>query len=62
MPADTISTTYRSTYAKLQDWVDEVAALTKPSDVYWCEGSPEEWVNVTDTLVETGTFNASTTS
>ncbi|MGA8852356.1 MAG: phosphoenolpyruvate carboxykinase (GTP) [Aeromicrobium sp.] len=56
MPADSISTTYRSTYAKLQDWVDEVAALTKPSDIYWCEGSPEEWVNVTDTLVETGTF------
>jgi phosphoenolpyruvate carboxykinase (GTP) len=56
MSADTSTTTYRSTYAKLQDWVDEVAALTKPADIYWCEGSPEEWVRITDKLVEAGTF------
>ena len=55
MPAAT-TTTYRSTYAKLQSWVDEVAALTKPADIYWCEGSPEEWVSITDKLVEAGTF------
>ena len=56
MSADTISTNYTTSYAKLQAWVDEVAALTKPSDIYWCEGTPEEWVRVTDQLVETGTF------
>jgi phosphoenolpyruvate carboxykinase (GTP) len=56
MSADTSTTTYRSTYTKLQDWVDEVAALTKPADIYWCEGSPEEWVRITDKLVEAGTF------
>lgn len=56
MSSDTISTSYRSTYAKLQSWVDEVATLTKPTDIFWCEGSPEEWVNITDRLVEAGTF------
>ncbi len=55
MPAQT-ATTYRSTYAKLQSWVDEVAALTKPAEIYWCDGSPEEWVSITDKLVEAGTF------
>lgn len=56
MSADTLSTTYTSTYTKLQSWVDEVAALTKPAEIYWCEGSPEEWVTITDRLVEAGTF------
>ncbi|WP_456695197.1 phosphoenolpyruvate carboxykinase (GTP) [Aeromicrobium sp. P5_D10] len=56
MSADTLTTNYTSTYTKLQSWVDEVAALTKPADIYWCEGSPEEWVSITDRLVEAGTF------
>jgi phosphoenolpyruvate carboxykinase (GTP) len=57
MSADTtVQSTYRSSYAQLQSWVDEVAALTKPSDIHWCEGTPEEWVRVTDRLVEAGTF------
>ena len=58
MSADTstISTSYRSSHPKLQSWVDQVAALTKPTDIYWCEGTPEEWVRITDQLVEAGTF------
>ncbi|MBD8608729.1 phosphoenolpyruvate carboxykinase (GTP) [Aeromicrobium sp. CFBP 8757] len=57
MSADTtVQSTYRSSYAKLQSWVDEVAALTQPSDIHWCEGTPEEWVSITDRLVEAGTF------
>ncbi len=52
----TAPSTYVSSYAQLQSWVDEVAALTKPSDIHWCEGTPEEWVRITDRLVETGTF------
>jgi phosphoenolpyruvate carboxykinase (GTP) len=55
MSADT-STTYRSSHPALQAWVDEVAALTRPSDIQWCEGTPEEWARVTDRLVATGTF------
>ncbi len=56
MSADAVPTTYRSTFTKLQDWVDEVAALTRPTDIHWCEGSPEEWLAITDRLVEVGTF------
>jgi phosphoenolpyruvate carboxykinase (GTP) len=56
MTADTISSTYRSSHQQLQSWVDEVAALTKPDQVYWCEGTPEEWAAVTNELVESGTF------
>jgi phosphoenolpyruvate carboxykinase (GTP) len=57
MSADTtVQSTYRSSYDKLQSWVDEVAALTQPDEIYWCEGTPEEWVRITDRLVEAGTF------
>ncbi len=56
MSADTISPTYRSTHQELQSWVDEVAALTKPDRIHWCEGTPEEWAAITDELVESGTF------
>ena len=56
MTAETISSTYRSSHQQLQSWVDEVAALTKPDRVYWCEGTPEEWTSITEELVESGTF------
>jgi phosphoenolpyruvate carboxykinase (GTP) len=56
MSADTTAAPYRSSYAKLQDWVDEVAALTTPDAIHWVDGSPEEWVSITDGLVEAGTF------
>ncbi len=56
MTSETISSTYRSTYEKLQNWVDDVAALTKPDAIHWVEGTPEEWTDITDGLVEAGTF------
>jgi phosphoenolpyruvate carboxykinase (GTP) len=34
----------------LEKWVDEVAQMTQPSDIYWCDGSEEE----ARRLVETG--------
>jgi phosphoenolpyruvate carboxykinase (GTP) len=36
--------------------VDEVAALTKPKAVHWCDGSDAEWTALTDELVALGTL------
>jgi phosphoenolpyruvate carboxykinase (GTP) len=45
-----------TTNVKLQEWVEQVAALTQPDRVEWCDGSQEEWDRLTALLVETGTF------
>lgn len=41
---------------KLLLWVDEIAALTEPDEIYWCDGSENEWEQITSELVEAGTF------
>ena len=41
---------------KLISWIEEVAQLTQPDRVQWCDGSEEEWKTLTDLLVENGTF------
>jgi phosphoenolpyruvate carboxykinase (GTP) len=41
---------------ELAGWVGEVAALTKPDAVVWCDGSQAEWDRLTSLLVEAGTF------
>jgi phosphoenolpyruvate carboxykinase (GTP) len=40
----------------LLDWVDEVAAMTQPDKVEWCDGSAEEYERLCQLLVERGTF------
>jgi phosphoenolpyruvate carboxykinase (GTP) len=37
-------------------WVAEVAALTKPAAIRWCDGSEEEWLELTRQMVEAGTL------
>ena len=41
-------------HAKLQAWVDEVAKMTQPDSIYWCDGSEEENQRLLDLMVETG--------
>ncbi len=41
---------------KLIEWVREVALLTQPDKVEWCDGSEQEWQRLTSLLVENGTF------
>lgn len=43
-------------HERLLAWVREVAELTTPDQVVWCDGSQEEWKRLTDRLVEAGTF------
>ncbi|MCX2731385.1 phosphoenolpyruvate carboxykinase (GTP) [Saccharopolyspora sp. NFXS83] len=43
-------------HARLLSWVREVAELTTPDRVVWCDGSQQEWTRLTDELVEAGTF------
>jgi phosphoenolpyruvate carboxykinase (GTP) len=45
-----------TTHARLLAWVAQVAELTTPDEVVWCDGSPEEWTRLTDQLVASGTL------
>ena len=43
-------------HRKLLAWVREFAELTQPDQVYWCDGSDEEWARLTGELVAGGTL------
>jgi phosphoenolpyruvate carboxykinase (GTP) len=41
----------------LKSWVDEVATLTKPSAVQWCDGSEAENSRLVDEMLKSGTLH-----
>ncbi|MGZ4311756.1 MAG: phosphoenolpyruvate carboxykinase (GTP) [Solirubrobacteraceae bacterium] len=43
-------------HAGLQAWVEEIAALTQPDDIHWCDGSAEEYDLLAQVLIDAGTF------
>ncbi|MGF7236760.1 MAG: phosphoenolpyruvate carboxykinase (GTP), partial [Frankia sp.] len=43
-------------HAKLIAWVTEIATLTQPAQVRWCDGSDAEYDELAALLIERGTF------
>ncbi len=41
---------------RLQQWVADWAAIFQPDDIYWCDGSAEEYDRLCNALVDSGTF------
>jgi phosphoenolpyruvate carboxykinase (GTP) len=50
------TTTAPTKHQKLLTWVDEIARLTRPDAIHWCDGSVEENEELCRLLVEHGTF------
>ena len=42
-------------HKRLAQWVEDVAKLTKPENLYWCDGSPREYQNMLRLMVQSGT-------
>ena len=46
-----------SRLAALNEWVEEVAALTRPDQVHWCDGSEAEYRALVDAMLADGTLS-----
>ncbi|MDO8147146.1 MULTISPECIES: phosphoenolpyruvate carboxykinase (GTP) [unclassified Isoptericola] len=46
----------RTSPRDVRAWVDEIAALTQPDEIVWCDGSAAEKQRLIDEMVETGTL------
>src|ERR1035441_2432147 len=44
--ADVIDDQKQTSFSELAKWVRDIAQLTKPDEVIWCDGSQDEWALV----------------
>ena len=42
-------------HRRLVAWVDEIARLTEPSQIHWCDGSEAEYDRMFELMLATGT-------
>jgi phosphoenolpyruvate carboxykinase (GTP) len=52
----TAATEAHTKHAKLASWVNQIAELTQPDSIHWCDGSAEEYDTLARQLVDAGTF------
>ncbi len=45
-----------TTNRRLEQWVDDWAAVLQPDQIYWCDGSADEYDRLAGELVASGTF------
>jgi phosphoenolpyruvate carboxykinase (GTP) len=50
------TSTYPVSHTALKNWVRQIAEQCQPDQVYWCDGSKEEYDELCNELVERGTF------
>ncbi|MEJ2613874.1 MAG: phosphoenolpyruvate carboxykinase domain-containing protein, partial [Ignavibacteriaceae bacterium] len=48
--------TTMTTNSKLIKWVDDISEMCQPDNIHWCDGSIEEYNQLTELLVKKGTF------
>ena len=46
----------RTRNQRLLTWIEEMAILAKPDDIYWCDGSKEEYDRLCQQMVQAGTL------
>ncbi|MFZ9522748.1 MAG: phosphoenolpyruvate carboxykinase (GTP) [Ilumatobacteraceae bacterium] len=46
----------KTSNTKLNAWVTQWAEILQPRDIYWCDGSQDEYDKLCDELVKSGTF------
>ncbi len=57
MSMNSLSSSYlQSNDPSINAWINEIAALCEPQSIYWCNGSDEEYQQICEMLVQTGTL------
>jgi phosphoenolpyruvate carboxykinase (GTP) len=51
-----LNVSYPTQHKKLISWVEEIAQLTTPDRIHWCDGSDQEFDELCQLLVDHGTF------